>query len=322
MTRVAPRLALVLAAVTVLGCGLPPSDPLPPNSFAFAVFGDGPYYFWERGRFDDLLADVERADVSWLLHVGDILDGPCSDEAYARRLAQFNALRHPVIYTPGDNEWTDCHGARSGAYAPLERLAALRRVFFATPGRSLGGHSMPLTSQAGDSAFAGFPENVRWTFGGFVFATVHVVGSDNGWERFPERSVDADAEVRQRTAAGLAWIDSAFAVATATSARGVVLALHADLGLGPEHTDGGHQRFVDALEGHVAEFAGPVLLIHGDSHQYRLDHPLADSSGRVYANFTRLETFGSPDIGWVRVVVDTVAGTVTAYEPRRMRGLW
>jgi hypothetical protein len=39
----------------------------------------------------------------------------------------------------------------------------------------------------------------------------------------------------------------------------------------------------------------------------------------VLENFTRLETFGSPDIGWVRVVVDTVAGRVVEFEPRLMR---
>jgi hypothetical protein len=313
---------LGLATAAVPGCGPPPADPPPPNGFAFGVFGDGPYHAWERGRFEAVLADLDRADVAWLLHVGDILDGPCSDDAYRERLAQLNALRHPVIYTPGDNEWTDCHEARNGGYAPLERLAALRDVFFATPGRSLGGVSVPLVSQADDPAFAEFPENVRWTFGGFVFATVHVVGSDNGWERYPDRPPDADAEVRRRTSAALAWIDAAFAEAVASSARGVVLALHADMGLGPVRAVRGHQPFVAAIERHTVAFTGPVLLIHGDTHQYRVDHPLTDSSGRPYPNFTRLETFGSPDIGWVRVVVDTVAGAFAGYEPRRMGGFW
>ena len=33
-------------------------------------------------------------------------------------------LRGPVIYTPGDNEWTDCHRVNNGGYNPLERLDA------------------------------------------------------------------------------------------------------------------------------------------------------------------------------------------------------
>jgi hypothetical protein len=53
-------------------------------------------------------------------------------------LVQFNALPHPLIYTPGDNEWTDCHEGRNVAgLDPLERLAKLRTVFFQGE-RSLG----------------------------------------------------------------------------------------------------------------------------------------------------------------------------------------
>ena len=66
-------------------------------------------------------------------------------------------------------------------------------------------------------------------------------------------------------------------------------------------------------------FPGEVLLIHGDTHDYRLDQPLTDDRGAVLENFTRLETFGSPDIGWVRVVVDTLRGQVIDVEPRLMR---
>jgi len=73
------------------------------------------------------------------------------------------------------------------------------------------------------------------------------------------------------------------------------------------------------LEQVVKGFPGQVLLIHGDSHTQRVDHPLLDrQTGQPLPNFTRLETFGSPDIGWVRVVVDTVAGRIVQYEPRLM----
>lgn len=70
------------------------------------------------------------------------------------------------------------------------------------------------------------------------------------------------------------------------------------------------------------ERPGPVLLIHGDSHHQRVDQPLKDDVGRTYENFTRLKTFGFPDTGWIRVVVDTVAGRFVEFEPRVMRGWW
>lgn len=294
---------------------------MPPNQIAFGVFGDGPYDLWERGRWRRVLDDVSRADLEWWIHVGDLFWYPCSDAAYERRLRQLNAVPHPVLYTPGDNEWTDCHEARAGRYEPLDRLAKIRRTFFADPHRSLGDRALALESQADDPAFAEFRENVRWTRGGFVFATVHLVGSSNGLDLFTTRTPAHDAEVARRTQAAIAWLDETFAQAHAVSAKAVVVATHANIGLGAESRRG-FDLFVERLKVNVAEFPGPVLWIHGDSHQQRVDQPLEDASGRVYDNFTRLETFGSPDIGWVRVVVDTVAGRVTRYEPRRMRGWW
>lgn len=315
-----PASALLLVAALTPGCGPGAAGPPPPDAFAFGVFGDGPYYFWEEGPFARMIEDVNRADLAWLLHVGDILDGSCSDEAYEKRHRQFATIRHPVIYTPGDNEWTDCH--QGGGYDPLDRLASLRRTFFGEPGWSLGARRMMLETQATDSTVAEFVENVRWAYGGLVFATVHLVGSENGLEVFPGRTLASDAEVERRTAAAVAWLDAAFAAARADSAWGVVLALHGNPGLAPQDSRRGYYAFVQALDRHVAAFDGQVLLIHGDSHTQRVDHPLVDAAGTPYPHFTRLETFGSPDIGWIRVVVDSAAGRFVQFEPRRIRGWW
>jgi hypothetical protein len=315
--RPIPRLACLLA---LAACGSAESAPPPPvNGFAFGVFGDGPYSRREEGPFARMVEDVNRADLAWLIHVGDILGGPCSDELFRDRRQKMDSIRHPVIYTPGDNEWTDCHRPDDGGYDPLERLGAIRRTFFAQPGRSLGGAPMSVETQAADSAFREFPENTRWRRGGFVFATLHLVGSQNGSPRFPGRTAAHDAEVARRTAAAVAWLDAAFHAARASSARGVVLITHANVGLEPRRHRRAYAPFLDRLKQHVGEFSGPVLLIHGDSHTQRMDQPLRDANGRVYRNFTRLETFGSPAIGWVRVAMDTVAGRVAGVEPRRMR---
>lgn len=300
---------------------MPQQAPLPPGSFAFGVFGDGPYRAWEMGRFRRVIEDVNKADLQWLLHVGDILWFPCSNDEYRDRLAAINSIRHPVVYTPGDNEWADCHEQIAGAFQPLDRLRQIRITFFADPKRSLGGRGMPLTSQSGDPAFTDYVENTRWQRGSFVFATVHMVGSDNASEPFAGRSAADDEEVAARTRAALAWMEEAFRIAESQKMKGVVLALHGDPGLerDPEVRNG-YRDFVDRLEDLVNGSARPVLLIHGDSHEQRVDHPLRDRmTGQPLSNFTRLETYGSPDIGWVRVVVDSVAGRIVAYEPRLMR---
>ena len=197
-----------------------PARPPPPGTFAFGVYGDGPYFFWESGRHCRLLADAESADLEWLVHVGDIVWSPGSDKALQKRRSQLDALDLPVVYTPGDNEWTDRYKARGSSGDPLDHLDALRRIFFDDPHNSVGGRPMPLTSQASSGEFAGFPENAMWQRGGFVFATLHIVGSWNGTQHFPGRTDAHDDEVRLRTDAAIAWMDRAFATAAAESAPG------------------------------------------------------------------------------------------------------
>lgn len=320
------RLTWIGCAVAQLACGSPPppAAQLPPNTFAFAVFGDGPYRSWEVARYRRLLKDVAASNVQWLLHVGDLFWYPCSNANLANSRDMLNALQTPVIYTPGDNEWTDCHEDIAGRFIPIDRLQQIRRTFFARPLQSLGAQRMALESQSQDSAWREFVENKRWRFGGFLFMTIHIVGSNNGLTKYPGRSPMDDAEAERRTAAALAWLDQSFALATRDSLHGLVIAMHADPGF--EVDAGAYPAYVtliDRLAERTKAFARPVLLIHGDGHDYQVDHPFLkrDTSFSV---FSRLETFGSPDIGWVRVVIDSVAGKILRYEPRVMprRGFW
>jgi hypothetical protein len=316
--------ALVLCAGGLLfgACGPAPPEPLPEGSFAFGVFGDGPYYAWERGPYRRVLRDVAESDVEWLIHVGDILWYPCSDAEYEKRRDQLDELDVPVIYTPGDNEWTDCHEQRPGGYEPLDRLESLRRIFFDDPLRSLGGRPIALESQGSDDRYGEFVENARWRYRGFVFATAHVVGSSNGMDPWPGRTEEHDEAATRRMDAALAWLDETFEEARRDSALGVVIAIHANPGLDPEFPRTGYERWLDALGRNVSSFDGPVLMVHGDSHTQRVDQPLLDDHGEPYPNFTRAETFGSPEIGWIRVVVDTVERRFVSFEPRWMRGYW
>jgi hypothetical protein len=304
--------------VFVVGVACVPAEPppLPANTFAFAVFGDGPYRMPERGAFGRLIEDVNRSDVAWFLHVGDILSGSCSNEKLDQMLEQLNTIRHPVLYTPGDNEWTDCHRR---SFDPLERLQRIRDTYFREPTRSIAGAAMPVESQSADPAWKEFVENVRWRRGGFLFATVHLVGSFNGGSRFEGRTAANDSAVVRRTAASVAWVDAAFGIAESDSLSGIVIAFHADPRFHRTQKNP-YEAFLRRVAERTAAFRGEVLLIHGDSHDYILDHPLPrPGTKEPLQNLTRLETFGSPDIGWVRVVVDTVAGRFVEFEPRRIR---
>ena len=139
-------------------------------------------------------------------------------------------------------------------------------------------------------------------------------------EDFPGRSDADDREVRRRTEAATAWLRDTFEEARATAARAVFLMQHADLVF--EDPADEYRRafepFLSTLEEEVAAFDGPVLLAHGDSHDYMVDSPLIDRrTGRALENFTRMQVMGSPEVGWVRVMVDT-AGPAFSFAPRRI----
>ena len=309
-------------ALLLVTRGVPAPAPNPPGTFSFAVLGDAPYYalHGETLQYRLVLQELDAHDLSLVLHVGDIFWRPCSDERYRQTLDEFSALRHPVIYTPGDNEWADCWSEATGSFEPLERLARLRQIFYATPTRSLGGRAVPVASQAGREPFAEFVENVRWTHEGVVFATVHLVGSRNAREPFPGRTAAHDEAAARRTDAATAWLRDTFADARATGATAVVIGFHANPGFAAPAADQHRQAyepFLTALEEEVEQFGRPVLVAQGDNHEFLVDHPLVRrTTGRRLDNFTRLQVPGSPDIGWVRVVVTPGATTTFAFEKR------
>lgn len=320
----AAALAVGVAGGVALTWGPPPPSPTPAGSFAFAALGDAPYDPHEALRYRIVERDLAAHDLAWVLHVGDPFWRPCSDHAYRKVRAGFDRLPHPVVYTPGDNEWTDCWETGSGGHEPLERLGRLREIFFATPGRSLGRRPMAVVSQAAGGAIDGaagsrLAENVRWEHVGVVAATVHLVGSANGLDPFPARTDDDDAEAAARTAAAVAWTRETFAIARRRGAAAVVLGFHADPGF--EGVAAEYRKAFAPWPAVLAEearrFGRPVLAIHGDSHEFRVDRPLTEGwGGPPVPNLIRLEVPGSPDVGWVRVVVTPGAPEPFAFEER------
>jgi hypothetical protein len=275
------------------------------DRFEFGVIGDYPYTPDQVPKFDRLLEAVNEEHPALVLHVGDVGSQPCTDEALTTSLAAINRLTMPVVYTPGDNEWTDCHQSGND---PLQRLSRVRQIFFPTD-QSLGRKTLTVTRQS-----AAYPENARFDFGGLTFLAVHQVGSNNGTGRTPE----ADAEAAARLAANLEWIKAGFAAATTAGSKGVVVFFQADpnfdiyaLGVRNAHTD-----FLRALERESVLFKRPVLLVHGDTHVYRVDKALVGSGDRrPIENVTRLENFGSPDVHWSRVTVDPSTPELFTFSP-------
>src|SRR5262249_44706473 len=93
-----------------------------------AVYGDAPY---GPDAFTGTPAFIQNVnsdpDVGLVMHVGDIHSGSqkCT-QAYDQSVFDLwqdpvNGFADPLVYTPGDNEWSDCHKKKEfgGQYNPV-----------------------------------------------------------------------------------------------------------------------------------------------------------------------------------------------------------
>lgn len=272
------------------------------NILSIAVFGDAPYGLKDSdtAQFAATPAFIGTInadkDVSLVFHAGDIHSGKqtCSlaydQSIYGMWTDSSNGFKSPLIYTPGDNEWTDCHKPKEGGLDPLSNLSYIRDTFFANPGHALA-VDKSLLSQADyyDITYptdAQFVENVMWEQDGVVFVSVNVPGGSNNDEDNWYGALRSDAQTKEiltRTGATQRWLDKGFAYAEAQHARAVVLMLQADMwdldstAQADQHI-ANYRQYIDNIALHTARFGKPVLMINGDSHVYRSDNPLKKGS--------------------------------------------
>jgi hypothetical protein len=300
-----------------------------------AVYGDSPYsqvaanyttpapYGVDTSEFDATPAFIDAINkdhkVKLVVHVGDIHSGkqPCTlayDNSVYDLWTQFH---DPLVYTPGDNEWTDCNKSGEAGnvqdtdhnyidYAngdPVANLALVRQLAFSQPGETLGGGHMNVVSQA--DAFdpdhptdAEYVENVMWEQADVMFVTINVPGGSNNdtdvWYGAAAATGEQTQERLQRTAADTRWLDAAFTQAESDHLGGVVIITQADMwDLDGKATAsdppskyvarlGNLDPIIQDIATNTTTFAGPVLLFNGDSHVYRSDNPMVNDPGGAH----------------------------------------
>ena len=315
MRRLFAPVTLIVLALVLAGSSAAVATDDGESGITYAIIGDTPYGAAQLAAFPRLVSAVnDDPDVRLTLHLGDIKDGAsrCSDEYFDQMRANFDSFEDPLVLTPGDNEWTDCHRPAAGGYIPTERLARFRSVLYPRPSRSLGIRHKPLKTQASTPGFETFVENRLWTAEEVVFATVHVVGSNNDlvpWFGAAETSAQRAerlAEYDARLAAALAWLDRTFALAAEEDARGVVVAMQANMWF---NTPPGFTEIVQRLADRASSFGKPVLLLEGDSHRFTVDRPLAAGSAlhgvtTAAPNVTRVIVEGETIGEWLKLRID------------------
>lgn len=306
---------LVLAATLSLAAAAPATavEVGGPRSFAFVALGDMPYKTPEDyPRFEALIAKVNALKPALTVHVGDIKAGStvCSDEAFQKVKDEFAMFDGPLVYTIGDNEWTDCHREKAGKFDPNERLNKVREMFFAEP-KSHGKSAVALERQselmpdmkAWDGK--GFVENTRVAHGGVMFVQANIPGSNNNFET---RSLDNVKEFFARDAANQKWIEAAFEKAKAENLGALVLSIQADLwDIKQSEPDvplaSGFVKTLKTIEKQAKAFGKPVLVINGDAHFYTVT-PFYGTDTKPLPNVVRMQVPGEKIVGAVRVIVD------------------
>mgnify|MGYP001244679406 CR=1 FL=1 len=285
------------------------------NSFSFALIGDQPYNDFFEPATDRLIQHLaQETDIHWILHVGDIKGGnePCNNELIARRVAQLQQSEKPLLYVPGDNEWTDCHRPSNGNFDSQERLNFLRQQVFSQR-RSLGKTNFKVRQQSSHP----YPEHLMWRQGSTLFVSLNIPGSNNDLLNPKSRKTPA-TKVKQliesRNQAIDAWLGEAeelfeqghFSLTeTVIAIQGNPIDGSGGASINP--ATNGYAGLMTRLVKYIKATGRPVLLAHGDTHRFKWDKPSLGKFGgtpNTDALFYRVESWGHPFMtAWVHVKV-------------------
>jgi len=330
-----------VAVASLKGCaevtGTDPNGPQSkrsgPGTASIVVLGDTAYIADQYDEYSLLIDQINSIKPDFSVHIGDTRGDattPSTNEGYQTILKQFMAFEGPVVYTPGDNEWTDTWepisgGPYGGGFDPEERLSKLREVFFPT-NKSLGKSPIEVVRQGDiDRSHSEMVENARWWHQKMLCFTVHIPGSNNGWTT---ESGHSDSEYQRRSRANKAWISDCFDLAQKEEAKAVLVFFHAELH--PRYPESflkkkkkqakikrhqigevdAYAEIRELMKARSIACSCPVLQVHGDDHRFIFSQPyrepVLNGSGfyDTADHVMRLQTFGSPHVRAVRVDID------------------
>ena len=282
---------------------------VPVGASEFIVLGDMPYGDEPviEERYRKLIRRVNEENPDFVIHLGDTKSGStlCSDEFYYRQKVFFSIFTAPLLYTPGDNEWTDCHRSNNGGYDPLDRLKMLRKIVF---DGSYFEQSALLGLQSQGTLmeeFSEFIENQMWVSSGTLFLLIHVVGSNNNMDSGTSLG---EREFLLREKANKHWIDSAFDLLQEDRIRDLVVVFHGDpfVDWMMPKPSLMYPGFSETVGNSLFELAKTtdkkILFIHGDTHRYTWNHPFY-AAGHIRGNVSRLVVPGAKDMRAVKISI-------------------
>jgi len=251
------------------------------RAYSIGLWGDLPYSAEQAAVIPKLIDDMNAQDLAFTAHDGDLRQGSGLPDClvgniYSNATSYFASLHAPAIFTPGDNDWTDCDRKSLGADGrnSLQELDYERQLFFSTP-YTLGqtrflqevqstptckgfGSANGNTGASSDvtktqtATYTDVPcvENRRWIVGSVVYATIDIQGSCNNLcDDYPD-----PVEYAARNAAGIQWMKDSFATAVAQNCVAVMFITQADPGF-------------DDSDGTRAPTRNPNTLVEDDAQK-------------------------------------------------------
>ncbi|MFC3034695.1 hypothetical protein ACFOEE_19505 [Pseudoalteromonas fenneropenaei] len=239
----------------------------------FLAYGDMPYSSVDRDLISApdgaLYKAAQITPHQFVVHVGDIKAGvqSCSDALLRDNYQVISSLStKPFIYTPGDNDWTDCDRVTLlQTFDELERLQFVRENF-ATQTPALANFKRQ----------ANQPENQSWQLDDVQFVTLHVVATNNGRRQILQSDEKtALSQVDSRDQLNFAWLDQHL---PKKGPKAAVIMMQADIYVKAKH-DGActdkEQKKCDGLLAYRKQMDKlakkrnyPILLVHGDTPAY------------------------------------------------------
>jgi hypothetical protein len=277
------------------------------RAFSFALIGDVPYSTLDIDRTRAVLAAIEPS-CRFIIHVGDFKasSDPCTNALLDERIDLLRASALPLVFVPGDNDWSDCLKPDAGARRPFERLDYLRQHLFQEP-RSIGVQAISLERQSASNPEHPVPENVRWVSDGVMFVTLNRPGGVD-LRKFTNLESQTLSELYL---ANERWLRASFALAQQRGIKLMTVAAHANPYFENDRRSwrsrskrDPHAKFRRLLGDLALSFNGQILFLHGDTHWFQTNQPLIDRYGDEVPNFTRVECFGTPfSSSWVQIRV-------------------
>ncbi|WP_194441753.1 hypothetical protein [Pseudoalteromonas simplex] len=258
----------------------------------FLVMGDMPYTpideinLAKDGKITKAIAATPHG---FLIHLGDMKSGAlaCTNKLLQTNKALLTSLtKQPFIYTPGDNEWTDCDREKlSVRFDELERLSFVKGLMFDEA------YTQKAKQLQGYATQAEMLENARWQFDGIEFRTLHIPGTFNGRSQILKSDKNAALDAAdKRDKYNLIWLKQAL---VQQDAKAYVFGFQADIyhpSSKPACSESQRSNcdafkiYRDAISDFAKHTNKPVLVMHGDTGPY--------CQQQLASNLTRLNVPG------------------------------